>query len=141
MSDFVKRVSEFATKKHIRQVRDVSTIPYITHPRQVAEILSLVAPMDENLLCAGWLHDTIEDCGVTWKELSETFNKDIADLVLEVTKEKPDKNKPAIFPHLKTQRGYLLKFADRLSNLSNMKGWPEKKREWYMNKSIFWKTK
>jgi len=40
----------------------------------------------------------------------------------------------------KDDRGIILKFADRLSNLSRMNCWPEKRKEQYLRKSKFWKS-
>ena len=37
-------------------------------------------------IAAGLLHDVIEDCGVTEKELKKEFNDDIATIVTAVTK-------------------------------------------------------
>ncbi len=42
---------------------------------------------DENILCAGWLHDTIEDTDTDYDEIHEKFNKRIADYVASVTKD------------------------------------------------------
>src|SRR6266852_4951453 len=110
------KAKNFATQKHQTQLRDDGKTPYIIHPQQTFEILSIVCPTDINLLAAAWLHDVIEDQNVTYEELVKEFNTDIADLVKEVTKVKPDKHLAAYFPNLHTQRGILLKFADRLSN-------------------------
>ena len=94
---------------------------------------------DENILCAGLLHDTLEDTKTTYNELVETFGNDIADLVMEVTHE-GTKHKGYCFPRLKTQRGIILKFADRLSNISRMDCWSEERKKQYLNKSKFWKN-
>lgn len=119
------------------QKRDDGT-PFIFHPLRVANYLSLACPEDINLICAGACHDLTEDCGVTYEELKAEFNEDIASLVREVTKHKPDPSIAATFPNLKTRRGIVLKFFDRADNLSNMKAWDEKKIEWYLEKSRFW---
>ena len=43
-------------------------------------------------------------------------------------------------PRLKTKRGIILKFADRLSNLSRIESWDKKRQEHYLKKSKFWKS-
>jgi (p)ppGpp synthase/HD superfamily hydrolase len=91
-------------------------------------------PQDESLLAAGYLHDVMEDCSVTYEELKREFNQDIADLVKEVTKSKYN-----TFPHLSTRRGVMLKFADRLANLSMMDDKDEQWQKRYIEKSKFWK--
>lgn len=137
MMNRIIKASEFARVKHAGQLRDDGK-PYITHLQQVAEILSLVS-MDSDLVAAGWLHDTLEDTDTTYNELVKEFNKKIADLVFEVTQEGQKDNYGYYFPNLKTKDGILLKFADRLSNLSQMDTWNEKRRQHYLKKSKFWR--
>lgn len=126
----------FASFKHQGQVDD-SGNDYIYHPIQVANIIRMVTASDNNLIAAALLHDTIEDTNTTYEELVETFNKDVADLVMEVTHE-GTKDKGYYFPRLKTQRGIMLKFADRLSNVSRMESWSANRQEHYLKKSKFW---
>lgn len=134
-TNIITRAMQFAYERHDGQMRD-DGVPFITHPAKVAQIVSQVTN-DENIIAAAWLHDTIEDTNTTHEELVKEFNKDIADLVLEVTK---DKTHPeTTFPNLHTQRGVMLKFADRLSNLADMEGWSQRKKDWYATtKSRFW---
>lgn len=134
-NQLITRAKRFATDAHRNQLRDGGE-PYIIHPAQVAEILSLVTD-DANIIAAGWLHDTIEDCGVTRDQIAQKFNETVADLVVEVSKEKIDGVNT--FPNLKTREGVMIKFADRLSNLSSMADWDAKKQAWYIGKSKFWK--
>lgn len=138
MSDnLIREMHLFASKK-MEELIDDEGLPAYNHPIQVASIISLVNPGDINLVCAALAHDLIEDCDVTHKELLLRFNQDIADLVNEVTHE-GSKEKGYYFPRLKTQRGIVLKFADRLHNLSRMDAWNEKRRKQYLDRSRFWK--
>lgn len=136
-NNIVRRAVAFAFAAHEGQFRDNDErIPYITHPAQTADILRQVTN-DEELIAAAWLHDTVEDTDVTYEQLVDEFGKRVADLVMEVTNEKnPDKS--SYFPRLQTQDGAILKFADRLSNLSDMSGWSEKRKAAYIKKSKFW---
>jgi len=133
----IDRALQFATKKHIKQLDDVND-PYIIHPVQVAEIIKLVSD-DENLIAAAYLHDTIEDTKTTYKELVKKFNEDVANLVMEVTHDGSKDTLGYFFPRLTTKRGILLKFADRLSNLSRMESWDIARQIHYLKKSKFWK--
>lgn len=137
MSKIIEKAREFATRKHGVQLYDDGQ-PFMVHPTQVAEILMIVSD-DANLIAAAYLHDTLEDTKTTYKELCQAFNKDVADLVMEVTDEGEKDHYGKYFPRLKTHRGIMLKFADRLSNLSNMKSWDLKRQEHYLKKSKFWK--
>lgn len=133
----INKAYRFARKKHAGQ-KDDNGYPYFFHPLQVSKILRLVT-QDPNVIAAGLLHDTIEDTQTTYEELVKEFNQDIADLVMEVTHE-GDKNTGYTFPRLHTQRGIMIKFADRLSNLSRMEAWGEERRQHYLLRSKFWKS-
>lgn len=134
MNTFINKAKQFAIQRHEGQVRSDGA-PFIEHPAKVVQIISQVTN-DENLIASAWLHDTIEDTDTTYAELVKEFNKDVADLVIEVTKDK--NHRDTKFPNLHTQRGIQLKFADRLSNLSDMKDWKEDKKQRYLDKSRFW---
>jgi len=129
----------FAMQKHKGQ-RDDEGLDAILHPEQTAAILQKVTG-DEHIIAAAYLHDTLEDTDTTYKELVHEFGTDIADLVNEVTHEGKKDEHGYFFPRLHTQRGIMLKFADRLSNLSRMGAWDEKRKEQYLHKSKFWLDK
>ena len=141
MVDLIYKAKIFAYDKHKDQLDDAENSYYAAHLLNVFNILSNVT-IDENLLCAGLLHDTIEDAGVTYEELVKEFNKDIADLVMEVTHielfDKKGNKLGTSFPRLKTKRGIMLKFADRLSNLSRIDCWAKTRQDHYLRKSRFW---
>jgi (p)ppGpp synthase/HD superfamily hydrolase len=133
----IQKAAYFATEAHRGQKRD-DGFPFISHPIQVATILEQVTD-DENLIAAALLHDVIEDTEIDYDNLRDVFGEDIADLVNEVTHEGSPDSQGFYFPRLKTQRGIMLKFADRLSNLSDMRSWDIKRRDHYLKKSKFWK--
>jgi len=66
MTDLELKAKAFATKCHedIKQVRKYTGEPYINHPAAVVEIVRSV-PHTEAMLCAAWLHDTVEDTNAT----------------------------------------------------------------------------
>ena len=80
----LSRAYMFAYEKHFGQKR-LSGEPYIVHPLNVAYILADINA-DTPTLCAALLHDTIEDCEVTYEELEEKFGTEVASLVNGVTK-------------------------------------------------------
>lgn len=132
--DKVTKAFWFAMDKHVGQLDDSGESYFYAHLCQVYAVIREICPTDHNLACAALLHDTIEDTNTTYEELIKHFNQDVADLVLELTK---DKN--GNFPRLKSKRAILIKFADRLSNLSRMDCWSEDRQKKYLNKSKFWK--
>jgi GTP diphosphokinase / guanosine-3',5'-bis(diphosphate) 3'-diphosphatase len=127
----VVKARAFACELHKHQKRD-SGKPYMWHIDKVADLLKLVTD-DQEIIAAGYLHDTLEDCETTELELRAMFGNRVTDLVLEVTKQGEN-----CFPRLKTRDAFLIKFADRLQNLSDMVTWNEGRKQRYMNKSIFW---
>ena len=64
----------FAAQAHaaVHQERKGTDFPYVAHPVRVAEILDRFE-CSEDVIVAGFLHDTIEDTDVTAEELSATF--------------------------------------------------------------------
>lgn len=134
----LEKALQFAEEKHKGQVDDEGKAS-MAHPQQTFLILKNVTD-DESLLAAAFLHDTLEDTETTYEELLINFGKDIADLVNEVTHEGSKDDHGYYFPRLHTQRGIMLKFADRLSNLSRMGSWDEKRKEQYLKRSKFWKS-
>jgi (p)ppGpp synthase/HD superfamily hydrolase len=95
-SDRINHAFAFAAKHHDRQVRKGTRLPYLTHPANVAIILTRYG-RDEETVVAGILHDVIEDCvreGWTHEMLSERIAAKFGDAVLEtvlaVTKRRTD---------------------------------------------------
>ena len=138
MSRLVDKALEFASEKHKGQLDDQGRPYFFAHIVQVHSILNDVTD-DVEALCAGILHDILEDTDTTYDELVHEFNKPIADLVLELTHQ-GDRASGYYFPVLKTRKAIMVKFADRLSNLSRMDDWPGDRQEFYLEASRFWPT-
>lgn len=129
----------FAREKHKGQLDDDGIDYFSSHIQQVEQIVRKVTE-DEDVICAALLHDTLEDTSTTYEELVQNFGKRIADLVNEVTHEGKADSKGYYFPRLKSKDAILIKFADRLSNLSRMNSWPLDRQAHYLRKSKFWKS-
>jgi len=78
----IQQAADFAKAAHesIDQRRKFTNEPYIVHPAEVAEIVASVSD-DENMICAAWLHDVVEDTPVTLDDIKARFGDDIAHLV------------------------------------------------------------
>lgn len=76
----IEKAKEFATRVHEGQVRKGSGVPYIEHPEKVAKILTDMGA-SEDVICAGWLHDTVEDTDVTLEQVISEFGEYVGELV------------------------------------------------------------
>jgi guanosine-3',5'-bis(diphosphate) 3'-pyrophosphohydrolase len=82
-----QKAQEFASEAHKGQYRKDGITPYIEHPKGVVRLLKENGVYDENILCAAWLHDTMEDCDVTKECLEQEFNPEIARMVSALTRD------------------------------------------------------
>lgn len=82
MTELETRARVFATAAHaaVGQLRKYTFEPYIVHPAEVVEILKTVDHTPE-MIAAAWLHDTVEDTGVTLELVRREFGDTVADLV------------------------------------------------------------
>ncbi|MBN2335250.1 HD domain-containing protein [Candidatus Bathyarchaeota archaeon] len=129
---------DYASKKHKGQLDDRGRPYFFAHVIQVYNVLLDVTD-DEATLCAGLLHDVIEDTDTTYDELVHEFNKEIADLVMEVTHEGTDYS-DYYFPRLSSRKAVEIQFADRLSNMTRMREWPGDVQQRFLEDSVFWRT-
>lgn len=95
-SDRVNHALAFAAKHHDQQVRKGTRLPYVTHPANVAIILTRYG-RDDQTVVAGILHDVVEDCvreGYTAEMLerrvAEKFGRDVLETILMVTHRRLD---------------------------------------------------
>ena len=76
--DLLHQSYEFAEKAHKGQWRQ-SGEPYFTHCIATANVLTELK-LDVRTICAGLLHDVIEDTPVTRDELANLFGETIAEV-------------------------------------------------------------
>jgi (p)ppGpp synthase/HD superfamily hydrolase len=95
-SDRINHAFAYAAKHHDRQVRKGTRLPYLTHPANVAVILTRYG-QDEETVLAGILHDVIEDCvnekytrETLEQRIGEKFGATVLDTVLAVTHRRLD---------------------------------------------------
>jgi guanosine-3',5'-bis(diphosphate) 3'-pyrophosphohydrolase len=127
------RALMFAADKHRDQRRKgAEASPYINHPIAVATLLACEAGVvDEVLLIAAVLHDTVEDTKTTLGELEQLLGQPVASLVREVTDDKSlDKAKRKQLqiekaPNLSV-RAKQLKIADKICNIRDITEYPPK---------------
>ncbi|HUO75362.1 MAG TPA: RelA/SpoT family protein [Candidatus Paceibacterota bacterium] len=133
--DLIRRAFARASDAHRNQKRADGS-PYIVHPTAVAVYLADLG-FDAASVAAAFLHDVVEDCGVTRDELEREFGRDVAFLVDGVTKLKSirlhganrDKKesdlqteslKKMFFAMAEDLRVIMIKLADRLHNMRTL---------------------
>lgn len=133
----------FAAKKHTDQRRKGERgEPYVNHLIEVVDLLAKHTDgTDADLLCAGALHDTIEDTGTKYDEIKKEFGENVADIVQECTDDKSlpkaerKRLQAANAPH-KSDRAKMVKMADKISNLRSIldsppPDWSETRKQEY----------
>jgi guanosine-3',5'-bis(diphosphate) 3'-pyrophosphohydrolase len=136
--DVVRRAYDFAAKAHEGQTRR-SGDPYVTHPLSVANLITELK-LDVPSVCAGLLHDCVEDTSATIEQLEELFGKKIAFLVDGVTKlgklpwstkeeQQAENFRKMLLAMARDIRVILVKLCDRLDNMRTLAHMPPEKQE------------
>lgn len=122
----IHKAIEFAAIAHKTDKRKGTDIPYIVHPFEVAQILTANGA-NENVICAGLLHDTVEDTDITIKDIERNFGQDIANIVAANSEDKSlswERRKEHTVEYIKNDallEVMLVCCADKLSNLRSVK--------------------
>jgi (p)ppGpp synthase/HD superfamily hydrolase len=112
------KAKEFALQAHKEQ--KYGTRPYSFHLEKVVAIAKEFN-LNENLVAACWLHDTIEDCKVSFQDIKNLCGEEVAEMIFCVTgelgrnrKERKAKTYPKI---LANTDALAVKLCDRIANL------------------------
>src|SRR5579885_3235720 len=134
----IRRAYEFAYKAHDGQFRK-SEEPYIIHPVTVAKVLSELNA-DTETICSALLHDVVEDCNITPRQIEDEFGTQVRKIVEGVTKlgkfsfsskeERQAENfRKLIVAIAEDVRVVFVKLADRLHNMQTLDYMPEGKQK------------
>ena len=134
----LEKAVAYAFHAHDGQTRK-SGEPYITHPLAVATQLALWH-MDIQGLCAGVMHDVLEDTGVSKIEMAAEFGETISEMVDGLSKleklkfedhaeHQAESFRKLILAMTKDVRVIVVKLADRLHNMRTLGSMrPDKRR-------------
>jgi len=128
--DLICRAYAYGKQKHANQKRH-SGESYFTHPIEVAIILA-GQKLDDDTIVTALLHDTLEDTDATFKEVTELFGLEIAQLIDGVTKltnlelssvqaKQAENFRKLLLAMSQDLRVLLVKLGDRLHNMRTIK--------------------
>jgi len=138
----LNKATEYAFEIHKGQVRKNSGVPYFFHLVDVTGRVNNYIQFHnycfhkerDEILAAAMLHDSIEDCkGVTYEKIKTIFNKTVANIVLECSRENDKNSRADKFKFLesfknKSSSSILIKVADRYCNTMDYYKTPHKKK-------------
>ena len=135
--ELIKKAYDFGELHHRGQKRN-SGEDYFIHPIAVAKKLSEMK-LDDQTICAGLMHDVLEDTDVTRDQMAEVFGEEITFLVDGVTKlknlnytsreEKQAENiRKMVMAMSNDVRVVLIKLSDRLHNMRTLEYMTRKKQ-------------
>jgi (p)ppGpp synthase/HD superfamily hydrolase len=125
--------------------------PYSTHLKMVVDYaikyLHLM-PKSKHLITlqAAWLHDTIEDCRVTYNDLKNEFSQEVAEVVFALSNEKGRTRKERANDKYylgiqTTPCATFVKICDRLANVKYSKITGSRMLEVYKNEFEYFNNK
>ncbi len=126
--EIINKTLKFATEAHEGQTRSDGS-PYINHPLRVTLNLTYAGGFDNDIndvYAAAMLHDTVEDCGVTYETIEGLFNSTVASLVEELTNDKEECNRVGKIEYLSekmldmTSDALTIKLSDRYDNVCDI---------------------
>ena len=136
--DLIRRSHAFAAESHAGQFRK-SGDPYLVHPMGVAKIIADLN-LDVPSICAGILHDCVEDTTATPEDIRDKFGEEIQRIVEGVTKlgqipwttreERQAENfRKMLLAMARDIRVILVKLADRVDNMRTLQFMSRDKQE------------
>ncbi len=136
--DRIRKAYDFASEAHEGQKRR-SGEDFFIHPSEVARIL-VYLKADTDTVCAGLLHDTVEDSSTSLSTVRMEFGDEVANLVEGVTKisgkrfkskeeYKAENLRKILLATTKDVRVITIKLADRLHNMRTLATFRPDKRK------------
>ncbi|MCI4433459.1 MAG: bifunctional (p)ppGpp synthetase/guanosine-3',5'-bis(diphosphate) 3'-pyrophosphohydrolase [Nitrosopumilus sp.] len=138
-TDIILGAKKFAQEKHKNQKRKDGVTPYSDHLEGVVNRLKNLGVTDKDVLCAAWLHDIIEDTDVTFDQINERFGREVAVIVLSLSKDQniPKKDREMQYINQLKDASFqtkIIKLCDISANLKDLANAPISKTQ--KNKQI-----
>lgn len=130
MKQNIDKAIRFAASAHKGQTRKAGNQPYIFHPLEVLNVVSTMT-LDDDILCAAVLHDTVEDTNTSIVDIRKEFGDHVAKLVYYDSEDKRTDMPPQDSWKLRKQDtinilkeiddigGKMVCLGDKVSNLRN----------------------
>lgn len=133
-ADIVLKAKKLAHEKHKNQKRKDGVTPYSDHLEGVVNRLKNLGITDKNILAAAWMHDVIEDTDVTFDQINEKFGREIAVIVLSLSKDKNVAKKDIEQQYVNqlknaTSDAKIIKLCDISANLKDLSNAPISKTQ------------
>ncbi len=144
----IKKAYNLAFDAHKKQRRKGGDKePYISHPVEVAKVVSKEMGLGTTSVIAALLHDVVEDTEYTIEQIEKEFGETVAIIVGGVTKITEDSGKEQSFQletfkkmiilGSKDHRVILIKIADRLHNMRTMEDMPDNNQQIKSSENLF----
>ncbi len=138
-TDIILGAKKFAQEKHKNQKRKDGVTPYSDHLEGVVNRLKNLGVTNKDVLCAAWLHDIIEDTDVTFDQINERFGREVAVIVLSLSKDQniPKKDREMQYINQLKDAPFqtkIIKLCDISANLKDLVNAPISKTQ--KNKQI-----
>jgi (p)ppGpp synthase/HD superfamily hydrolase len=133
MKDLLQdKAKEYAYEKHNQpsDCQRYGSAPYSVHLEMVVDVIKrykyLLDDSDhDDVISAGYLHDSVEDTDTTPKTLKHLFNERVAEIVYRVSNERGWEKKEILFKTLpkiwQCELATFVKMCDRIANGTNSK--------------------
>jgi GTP diphosphokinase / guanosine-3',5'-bis(diphosphate) 3'-diphosphatase len=136
--DLIRRCHAYAEERHRGQFRR-SGDPYLVHPVGVAKTIADLN-LDVASICAGLLHDCVEDTTATNEDIRDRFGEEIQKIVDGVTKlgqipwttreeQQAENFRKMLLAMARDIRVILVKLADRVDNMRTLQFMSRDKQE------------
>ena len=126
--ELVKSAELFAKERLSGIIRYDGKIPHSKHLDDVMNRLKSLGVVDGDILCSGWLHDSMEQSSVSFDDLYERFGSTVAVMVSDLTQDmtlSKKKREQAYVLQLKdsSSDSKMIKLCDISANLSDLKNY------------------